>query len=245
MMVLENEVVPALRQQPGTWPPPLEGVDMTDRTCSIDGCLLPGTRRGWCYRHYLRWRKYGDPLGAAAPRTRAVKKTTGYVRVKRTGHPEADAWGWALEHRVVAHDTWGPIPAGFHVHHKNHDRTDNRPENLEVVSPSEHGRRHRETDHARIAALYLDGMTTIEVAAVEGINPATVSRILASQGVPTRPMPKTPVDDEKLRRLRSEGVPVAAMADELGVGIGVVRRRMRELGLPSYPSGKPLIRGVR
>lgn len=29
--------------------------------CSIDGCLLPSRSRGWCTKHWTRWRRYGDP----------------------------------------------------------------------------------------------------------------------------------------------------------------------------------------
>ena len=35
---------------------------MPERTCSIRGCDKPPKSRGWCYKHYERWRKYGDPL---------------------------------------------------------------------------------------------------------------------------------------------------------------------------------------
>ena len=37
---------------------------MADRTCSIDGCdSTLQVRRGWCAKHYQRWRAYADPLG--------------------------------------------------------------------------------------------------------------------------------------------------------------------------------------
>jgi transcriptional regulator with XRE-family HTH domain len=32
------------------------------RGCAIPDCPAPHTARGWCWRHYQRWRKYGDPL---------------------------------------------------------------------------------------------------------------------------------------------------------------------------------------
>jgi len=30
-------------------------------TCSIDGCPTPADARGWCRKHYMRWRRHGDP----------------------------------------------------------------------------------------------------------------------------------------------------------------------------------------
>lgn len=41
---------------------------MSTRVCSVVGCDMRGTRRGWCGKHYARWRKHGDPLGSVPPR---------------------------------------------------------------------------------------------------------------------------------------------------------------------------------
>lgn len=36
---------------------------MAESTCSIEGCGEGGRIvRGWCRRHYWRWKKYGDPI---------------------------------------------------------------------------------------------------------------------------------------------------------------------------------------
>jgi 5-methylcytosine-specific restriction endonuclease McrA len=32
------------------------------RTCSVDGCAGDVIARGWCSKHYQKWRKYGDPM---------------------------------------------------------------------------------------------------------------------------------------------------------------------------------------
>lgn len=33
------------------------------RTCSVDGCDLPHKGKGYCTKHWERFRRYGDPLG--------------------------------------------------------------------------------------------------------------------------------------------------------------------------------------
>jgi hypothetical protein len=66
---------------------------------------------------------------------------SGYVLEKRTGHHRA-ANNWVRQHILVAEQKYGfPITPDFTVHHKNGDRTDNRPENLElrVGSHGSHG----------------------------------------------------------------------------------------------------------
>ncbi len=46
-------------------------------------------------------------------------------------------------HRAKWKKLRGPIPKGYHVHHKNHDKTDNRIANLVCISQSEHAREHK------------------------------------------------------------------------------------------------------
>lgn len=45
-------------------------------------------------------------------------------------------------HRVIWERHHGKIPKGYHVHHINADKSDNRIENLECLSPSDHGKLH-------------------------------------------------------------------------------------------------------
>ena len=59
------------------------------------------------------------------------------------------AGGNGLLHRVIWRDTFGPIPNGYDVHHKNGIKTDNRPENLELMHHIEHISHHTKERHAR------------------------------------------------------------------------------------------------
>jgi hypothetical protein len=86
----------------------------------------------------------------------------------------------ALEHRALT------TMAAPHVHHKNHDRTDNSLDNLQPVTPKEHGIAHWTWDRREARTFYESGWTTTQIAAHYGINGGTVSRGLRSVGTVMR-----------------------------------------------------------
>lgn len=71
--------------------------------------------------------------------------SNGYVLVKLPGHHLADVRGYVYEHRLVAEQKLGrQLLKGEIPHHINGIKTDNRPENIEVVeSIFAHRVRHR------------------------------------------------------------------------------------------------------
>ena len=78
--------------------------------------------------------------GRSARRTGASTRTkNGYSQYydRRSG-------SWEFTHRRVAEKKLGgSIRPGYEVHHKNHNKRDNRPSNLTVLSKSAHRAVHR------------------------------------------------------------------------------------------------------
>lgn len=75
-----------------------------------------------------------------------------YAIVK--GHPAAIKHGYVLKHRIVVELSLGRylLPEEI-VHHKNGDKMDNRIENLEVMSLSEHAAEHRRANGQKLVDL--------------------------------------------------------------------------------------------
>lgn len=70
---------------------------------------------------------------AGVDRDAPLINNQGYVLIKMPEHPRASASGRVLEHIAVAEAKYGfAITEEFTVHHRNNDKTDNRPENLEL-----------------------------------------------------------------------------------------------------------------
>lgn len=88
----------------------------------------------------------GHQVGEASPQWRGgrVRHPEGYIQIRLKGHPRSGQRGYVFEHILVAENMLGrPLTATEEVHHRNHIRDDNRPENLEVFpSHSEHQRLH-------------------------------------------------------------------------------------------------------
>ena len=69
-----------------------------------------------------------------------------YRYIRFPSHPLANSDGYVAEHRLVAWNAGLLIHPSDQVHHINHDGLDNSLGNLEVLSPTEHRRRHAAED---------------------------------------------------------------------------------------------------
>lgn len=108
-----------------------------------DVCTVPGCERGahsasYCRSHYKRYRLYGDVLAGGPVRAHGAGGciSHGYwFMVVPVGDRHLVPAGRTrdFEHRVVmARELGRPLAEDEVVHHKNGDRLDNRPENLEL-----------------------------------------------------------------------------------------------------------------
>lgn len=91
------------------------------------------------------------PRGENSPSWKGGRTTDqhGYIYVYAPDHPYRDRC-YVPEHRLVMEQVIGRyLTPDEEVHHKNGIITDNRPENLEVMTTSEHMRFHRLNPHIR------------------------------------------------------------------------------------------------
>lgn len=51
----------------------------TDRICSTAGCSDPHYARGFCIKHYFRWRRYGNPYQKRVAKCRTCRKATAII----------------------------------------------------------------------------------------------------------------------------------------------------------------------
>jgi len=116
------------------------------KRCSVDECTEKYIAKGYCSKHYLRVKRYGDPhmFQRFYPRgneqerfwARVVKGESCWIwtgRLYRNGY--GNAWNarekrGQVAHRFAYEDLIGPIPGGMQLDHTCHNRACVNPEHL-------------------------------------------------------------------------------------------------------------------
>ena len=121
------------------------------KVCSIDGC--GGTyriRRGWCYSHYSRWLRHGDPHGggsklyftpedAFAARTEWQGDCLVWTSTaKQAGYGVLQVDGALMKaHRYAWQRVHGPLSPDEHIDHMCHNTACCNVNHLRIVTHSE------------------------------------------------------------------------------------------------------------
>lgn len=129
------------------------------KVCSVDGCNSGLMAKGLCGSHYYRWRNdliLDNDWRRAGKFGPWWKNAKGYMQRRRTlpdGTRQQE-----FQHRVVMEEMIGrPLLENENVHHRNGDRADNSPENLQLWSTKQPKGQHwvDKLQYAReIIALY-------------------------------------------------------------------------------------------
>lgn len=104
---------------------------MSSRLCTIVGCAQTVFARGWCQKHWTRWRRHGDPEFSLkrmdmSPLERFLQQVeitdTCWLwvgAISKNGYAQFSG-EWSA-HRWSYRTFVGPIPAGFQVDHTCHN----------------------------------------------------------------------------------------------------------------------------
>jgi hypothetical protein len=190
----------------------------------------------------IRQLKSGEVLPEGQPRRYVANH--GYVRLRwRVGPRE---YVETYEHRVDG----DYVTTAEHVHHRNHRRDDNAPENLEPLTSQTHWERHASAKADRCIEFYREGYGTVAIGRIVGLDGSSVYRLLQRRrviqprkvraAIYTTPLPS----DEQLREWHAAGVRVGPMVEMAGVCRKRLEARLGELGLPRFPPGNPLLRAA-
>lgn len=177
-----------------------------------------------------------------------VVDSYGYVMIKKHSHPYSQSSGYIREHRLVMEvELQRYLTADEIIHHKNRDKSDNRPENLEVVDMAEHRRIHNIEDRIYeskydlelIRELYLEGYSTRKIAEMIGIGKSTVGYYVRKWGISrtglsgsvhlNNPLNERKITDheiETINMLRKSGMTVKEIENKVGYSRDTIYRYM-------------------
>lgn len=103
----------------------------------------------FCRKHFVRKNLFQKGKKHWNWKSGKIKNVHGYISVKSESHPYCNNRGYVLEHRLVMEQYIGRyLRETEDVHHKDHNRSNNSIENLEIIDHREHGRMHAIEQHS-------------------------------------------------------------------------------------------------
>lgn len=101
-------------------------------------------------------------------RGRRVYDINGYPAVTWPDHPTAKGLGgYVYVHRAVAYELWGDAVFTLVVHHKDGDKWNWSTDNLELLTPSAHGRHHSPNSSVEVLCEHCGGSYDVVPSRVE------------------------------------------------------------------------------
>lgn len=185
-------------------------LDWSSTMCTILGCeSTDAPRRGYCAKHYSRWRKYGDPLGGG--RERAKQGSTPWQKIEHAGWTVTDAGCWEFD---GTRDTrgYGQVGDGHGGHllaHRVAFEHHHRP-----LDPDEIVRHSCDNPPCISPAHLLAGSHKDNTADMHARRRAGATRIFAE-------------DQAAIRAARAAGVPAADIAARHGVYVSTIYAILR------------------
>lgn len=124
-------------------------------SCAAVGCEKPTSARGWCTKHYTRWRTHGDPDATLRPTLGLSAEDRFWIYVERgdscwqwTGVRDEKGYGRhhlgrkpVKAHRFSYELLVGPIAPGLVIDHLCRNPGCVKPDHLEPVTAAENTRR--------------------------------------------------------------------------------------------------------
>ncbi len=116
--------------------------------CKIEDCdsSVKSTKgsQGMCGKHAQRVRRYGDPHYVTPENIRRDRQRESLLKTVTAAPGTYKKLNGRHEHRVVVEEKIGrTLSKGEVVHHIDHDKHNNHPDNLEVMTQGDHMNLHR------------------------------------------------------------------------------------------------------